>query len=121
MPARLNASLKDYGSFCWSTLMTSHTRRDFLADIGKGMLISSLGPAVATEFGLPHAFADERNERLSFGKMEPLVALLQETPTHRLLPILVDRLGRGTSLRDLVSATALANARTFGGSHYDGF
>jgi hypothetical protein len=101
--------------------MTRHTRRDFLADVGKGMLVSSLGTAIAAELGIPPSFADERTERLTFGKMEPLVALLQETATDKLLPELVDRLGRGTTLRDLVSAAALANARTFGGSHYDGF
>jgi hypothetical protein len=101
--------------------MTNYSRRDFLADVGKGMLISTLGTSVASEFGIPQALGDERAERLSFGKMEPLVGLLQETPTDKLLPVLVDRLSRGTALRDLVSATALANARTFGGSHYDGF
>lgn len=101
--------------------MTSPTRREFLADVGKGMLVSSLGTSIATELGIPQAFANEQTERLSFGKMEPLVALLQETRTDKLLPVLVDRLGRGTTLRELVSATALANARTLGGSHYDGY
>jgi hypothetical protein len=85
------------------------------------MLVSTLGVAMAAELGISPALAEDDAERLSFGKMEPLVALLQETPTDKLLPILVDHLGHGTSLRDLVSATALANARTFGGSHYDGF
>jgi hypothetical protein len=85
------------------------------------MLVSSLGSAIGAEFGFSNAFADERSDRLSFGELEPLVALLQETPTDDLLPVLVDRLDRGTTLRDLVSAAALANARTFGGSHYDGF
>src|SRR5262245_42146778 len=101
--------------------MISHTRRDFLADIGKGMLVSSLGTAMAAELGIPQSLAEEDPERLSFGKMEPLVDLLQRTPTDNLLPTLVDHLQRGTSLRDLVAATALANARTFGGSHYDGY
>src|SRR5687767_3558625 len=101
--------------------MTNHARRDFLADVGRGMLVASLGPALATQFGLPQAFGDDGDERLSFDKMEPLVALLQETPADKVLPILVDRLRRGTSLRELVSATALANARTFGGEHYEGF
>lgn len=100
--------------------MTNHTRRDFLADVGKGMLVAGLGPGLATEFGLPLAFA-EGDDKLSFGKMEPLVALLQETPAEKVLPILVEKLRGGTSVRDLVSAAALANARTFGGSHYEGF
>jgi hypothetical protein len=101
--------------------MSNHTRRDFLADVGKGMLVAGLGPGLATEFGLPRAFAEDGNDKLSFGKMEPLVALLQETPADKVLPLLVDRLRGGTSLRDLVSAAALANARTLGGSHYEGF
>jgi hypothetical protein len=53
--------------------------------------------------------------------MEPLVTLLQETPANKVLPLAVERLRQGTSLRDLVAATAMANARTFGGSHYDGY
>jgi hypothetical protein len=85
------------------------------------MLVSSLGTAVALDLGIPGVYADENVERLSFGKMEPLVDLLQETPTDRLLPDLVERINHGTTLRELVSATALANARTFGGSHYEGF
>ena len=54
------------------------------------------------------AFA-EGDDKLSFGKMEPLVALLQETPAEKVLPILVDRLQTGTTLPELVSAAALAN------------
>src|SRR5262245_31564765 len=101
--------------------MSNHTRREFLADVGKGMLLAGLGPALATELGLPRIFADDGDDKLSFGKMEPLVALLQETPADKVLPILVDRLRGGTGLRELVAASALANARTFGGSHYEGY
>src|SRR5262249_4951389 len=57
----------------------------------------------------------------SFGGLEPLVALLQETPVEKLLPLLVGRLRDGSDLRTLVAAAALANARTFGGEHYQGF
>src|SRR5262249_28063011 len=49
------------------------------------------------------------------------VALMQETPVNRLLPMLAERLEGGTELRDLVAAAALANARTFGGEDYVGF
>jgi hypothetical protein len=101
--------------------MSNRTRRDFLAEVGKGMLVAGLGPGLATELGLSRTFADDGDGKLSFGKMEPLVALLQETPADKVLPILVDRLRGGTGLRELVAASALANARTFGGSHYEGF
>ena len=53
--------------------------------------------------------------------MEPLVALMQETPADRLLPAVVERMKAGTDLRQLVAAAALANARRFGGQDYDGY
>ena len=53
--------------------------------------------------------------------MEPLVALMQETPADRLLPAVVERMKGGTDLRQMVAAAALANARTFGGQDYDGY
>jgi hypothetical protein len=49
------------------------------------------------------------------------VRFLQETPLERLLPAVVERLRSGVSLRQLVAAAALANARTFGGEDYVGF
>lgn len=99
----------------------NHNRREFLAEVGKGMLVSSLGTSLATDLGIGVAIADDSGKRLSFGSLEPLVALVQETPTQRILQVAVDRLQSGTSLRDLVTATAMANARTFGGSNYDGY
>src|SRR6185503_7627714 len=60
-------------------------------------------------------------ETLTFGDLEPLVQLMQETPAERLLPVLVERLRAGTDLRRLVAGAALANARTFGGEDYIGF
>ena len=56
-----------------------------------------------------------------FGELEPLVMLMQETPADKLLPELVRRLADGTDLRTLISAGALANARTFAGEDYIGF
>src|SRR5262249_58793173 len=86
-----------------------------------GMLIASLGPALACDLGLAPARADEEPGVLSFGKLESLVARLQETPLDKLLPLLVEQLRNGTELRELAAAAALANARTFGGEHYQGF
>src|SRR6516165_3990778 len=104
-----------------STTMRIRDRRGFLADVGKGMLIASVGPALAADLGLAPAFADEDPKRLVFGDREPLVALMQETPANKLLPILVDKVTAGTKLGTLVAAAALANARTYGGEDYTGF
>jgi len=101
--------------------MRDGNRRAFLADVGRGMLVASVGPALACDLGLASARADQESGTLSFGKLEPLVALLQDTPATRLLPILVEKLRAGTDLRTLVAAGALANARTFGGQDYTGF
>ena len=46
------------------TTDTSRSRREFLSDIGKGMLVATLGPAIATEFGLPQTFADDSSKKL---------------------------------------------------------
>jgi hypothetical protein len=101
------------------------TRRGFLEDVGRGALVATLGGATAADLGLAvaEAGADEvaRRDRITFGDREPLVALMQETPVERLLPVLVAKLKGGTDLRDLVAAAALANARTFGGEDYVGF
>lgn len=102
------------------------TRRDFLADVGRGSLVAALGSAAAADLGLGLSAragedAGDSSARLTFGAREPLVALMQETPVDRLVPALVGRLRDGTSLRDLLAAAALANARTFGGEDYVGF
>jgi hypothetical protein len=101
--------------------MMSRTRRDFLADVGKGMLIAGVGPALATDLGLAPALAAEGPERLTFGDREPLVALMEDTPADKLLPAIVDKLKAGTGLDALVAAAALANARKFGGLDYTGY
>lgn len=97
------------------------SRRHFLADVGRGMLVASLGYGTANELGLAPAFAGEVPDTLDFGSLEPLVRLMQETPIDKLLPALAARLKSGTELRRLVAAGALANARTFGGEDYVGF
>jgi hypothetical protein len=100
----------------------THTRREFLADVGRGMLVATVGFETATGLGLtPALAADETAAELSFGSLEPLVRLMQETPAAKLLPLLTARLQSGTELRELVAAAALANARTFGGEDYVGF
>ena len=97
------------------------TRREFLADVGRGMLVTTLGLTVASDLGVTSILAGEPDDLLSFGPLESLVCLMQETPINRLIPALAEKLRSGTELRQLVAAAALANARTFGGEDYVGF
>jgi hypothetical protein len=98
-----------------------NSRREFLADVGRGMMVASVGYSVATELGLAPALAGESSERLTFGAIEPLVALMQETPADQLASKLVAHMRAGVPLQRMVEAAALANARTFGGEDYVGF
>jgi len=102
--------------------MVPRSRREFLTDVGKGMLLATVGSELAAGLGMtPAAAAGDAPDTLSFGAMEPLVCLMQDTEADRLLPVLVERLRSGTDLKQLVAAAALANARTFGGEDYIGF
>jgi hypothetical protein len=102
--------------------MDRYRRREFLAEVGRGMLVASVGAGMALDMGLTPARAeDDACERITFGGLEPLVGLMQETPVGKLVPVLVEKLNAGTELNQLVAAAALANARTFGGEDYVGF
>jgi hypothetical protein len=85
------------------------------------MLVASVGASLAGELGILPAWAEAEGKRLTFGPLESLAALMQETPPDKLLPVLVHKLEQGTELRTLVAAGALANAREFGGNDYIGF
>ena len=97
------------------TQQSVQTRREFMSDVGRGMVTAAVGYGMACELGLASALADEPAARLDFGELEPLVRMMQETPVEKLLPALVAKLRVGTELKQLVAAGALANARTFGG------
>ena len=101
--------------------MYAPSRRRFLSDLGKGMIVASVGASVAAELGFSTLHAAEQDGEISFGSMEPLVDFLQSTPPDKMLPAVVEKLKSGTTLKDLVSAASLANARAFGGEHYVGF
>jgi hypothetical protein len=102
--------------------MNRSHRREFLADVGRGMLLASVGQVVAQDLGLASgALADDSASRLTFGAIEPMVALMQDTPVDRLLPAIVDKIKSGEDFGRLVTAAALANARTFGGNDYEGY
>lgn len=100
--------------------MTMATRRYFLNQVGQGMLAASIGSAMAQELGIASAALWDDPPRLHFGAMEPLVAMMQETPIEKLLPLLTQKWSAGTPLKTLVAAGALANARAFGGQDYTG-
>lgn len=99
------------------------SRREFLSDVGSGMLVAGVGYSTALDLGLSTARAAEGSEPnvLTFGSLEPLVGLMQDTPVNKLLSVLVGKMHDGTDLKTLVAAAALANARTFGGEDYIGF
>jgi len=102
--------------------MQGRTRREFLGEVGRGVLVAGLGPGLAGALAVRSAAAEDgRPDALSFGSLEPLVSLMQETAPDTLMPLLVQRLRSGTPLRDLVAAGSLANARAFGGEDYIGF
>ena len=102
--------------------MDRYRRREFFAEVGRGMLVASVGLGTAFDMGLtPARGDDDAGERITFGGLEPLVGLMQETAVGRLVPVLVEKLRAGTELKQLVAAAALANARTFGGEDYVGF
>lgn len=102
--------------------MSTSSRRAFLADVGRGMLAASVGTGLAAELGLAKIeAADEKKDVLHFGPLEPLVALIQDTPPEKLLPLLSEKLQAGMTLKTLTAAGALANARTFGGHDYIGY
>jgi hypothetical protein len=100
----------------------NRNRRQFLEDIGGGMLIAGLGSSLAGDLGISSAFAKEGADTLDFGSLRPLIGLMQETPPKALQPILVKKLKDGSAnLQQLIAAGALANAEAFGGQDYVGF
>src|SRR5262245_37243550 len=102
--------------------MLPSNRREFLADVGRGMLAASLGGVLCGDLGLSAAWAKEDvKSRVTFGDYEPLVDLIQETAPEKLLPQLVEKIKAGTDLKTLTAAAALANARAFGGNDYTGY
>src|SRR5437763_7627710 len=97
------------------------TRRQMLADIGRGMFVAGLGTAMAADLGLAPAWAADEPGKLTFGDLEPLVAFMQETPPEKIIPGAVEKIRAGVELKQLVAAASLANARAFGGEDYVGF
>jgi hypothetical protein len=97
------------------------SRREFLGGVGLSVGRVALGLALVRQLGLAEEWASPALERLRFGALDPLVDLMQETPADALMPILVQKLRTGTRIEELVGAGALANARAFGGTNYNGY
>ena len=102
--------------------MIPSSRREFLVDVGRGMLVAGLGTTVATNLGFSTAFAERGPESLPLGSLESLVELIRGTPPDQLQPILVAKLKAGeVDNKQLICAAALANAEAFGGQDYVGY
>lgn len=102
--------------------MSPKNRREFLSDVGRGMLASGLGIALANDLGFSTAFADRGPDSLPLGPYESLVELIRSTPPEKLQSILITKLKAGeVDNKKLISAAALANAEAFGGQDYVGY
>jgi hypothetical protein len=101
--------------------MSENNRREFLGEVGQGMLVALIGPALAADMGFASQVAAEEPASKTPEGLERLIAMLQETPVPKLVPTLVGQLDKGTDLRSLVAAAALANVRAFAGQDYDGY
>lgn len=102
--------------------MMPSNRREFLSDVGRGMLAAGLGASLANDLGFSTAFAVEGSDSIPLGKYEKLVELMRNTPAEQLQPMLAAKILKGeTNLKQLVAAGSLANAVTFGGCDYVGF
>lgn len=102
--------------------MTISSRREFLSDVGRGMLTAGLGASLAADLGFSTAFANEGSDSIPLGPYEKLVELMRNTPAPQLQPLLAGMILKGeVDLKSLTAAGALANAVTFGGCDYVGF
>ena len=100
-------------------MLPSH-RREFLQEVGGGMLAVLVGSGLAAELGC--AAEDSKDQKAKTpDDLARLSHLIQQTPTKDLLPAVATQLKNGTSLKQLIAAGALANARAFGGQDYNGY
>jgi hypothetical protein len=84
------------------------------------MLAVLVGPGLAAELGLAAEDNREGTTKTAAG-LARLSQIIQQTPTQNLLPALHTELTNGVSLKELIAAGALANARAFGGQDYNGY
>src|SRR6516165_9961552 len=95
-------------------LMSKWNRRDFVSTSAKAGMLAGLGNFTFLN-GLPSVSADEvrpRRDMVQFSPdIEPLVRLIEDTPRERLLEAVAERVRRGTSYQELLSAVMLAGVR----------
>jgi hypothetical protein len=101
--------------------MNGTDRREFLAEVGRGMLAALAGSALVGEMGLGDAARANERPGPTLAALDRLAGLLQQTGPDRLVGVVKEQLDRGATLRELVAAGALANARAFAGQDYDGY
>ncbi len=101
--------------------MSHSDRRAFMQEVGAGMLAVVAGPALTSQLGLGAEPAVADKPKAPPESLTRLADLLQQTAPAKLLPALATELKNGVSLRELVAAGAIANARAFGGQNYDGY
>ncbi len=102
--------------------MSPTNRREFISDVGRGMLAAGLGVSLASDLGFSTAFAEQGTESIPLGEYTRLVELMRNTPAEKLQPLLAEKILKGeTTVKQLTAAGALANAVTFGGCDYVGF
>ncbi|MAG55006.1 MAG: hypothetical protein CMJ83_01815 [Planctomycetes bacterium] len=100
----------------------NRNRRRFLADVGAGLVVASLGPVMAQDLGIDRALTEVDPVPATDDRLTPLVDLILETPPAKLQPMLVKRLKSGAlDLQRIVAACAVANAIKFNGYDYDGY
>jgi hypothetical protein len=101
--------------------MKNLQRRQFVRNVGCGMLLAGVGPTLLNDLALGARF-EPGDESLDFGDLQGLVDLMQTSSPEALQPILVERLRAGeVDLKKLTAAAALANAEVFGGQDYVGY
>ena len=94
-----------------------HTsRRDFLS-FGTGLVALGVAPPATPAWS---RWLDA-GDALDFGPLEALAARMQDEEPDALLPYLAAELRAGRTLEQLAAAGALANARTHGGTNYNGY
>lgn len=102
--------------------MNALRRREFLSDVGRGMLAAGLGASLADDLGFSPTFAAEGAAEIPLGKYAALVELMRSQAPEKLQPTLARKvMDNQVDLKSLIGAGALANAVTFGGCDYVGF
>ena len=75
--------------------MNPTNRREFLSDVGRGMLAAGLGTSLANDLGFSTAFATQGSDAVPLGQYTALVDLMRSVPAGKLQPLLAARIVKG--------------------------